>query len=1143
MAHSVLGQGRRTAQGLVPDVVKQLTPKQPLPADSNLRLALALPLRNQQALTELLQQLYDPRSPSFHAFLSSSEFTALFGPTEEDYQALIRFVERNGFTVVGKHPNRLVLDVQGSVSNIERAFSITLHRYSHPTEQRDFFAPDQEPSVPLDLRMADMWGLTDFYRPVPLSHRVDPSRVAPRNFTGSAPGGSYQGRDFRNAYVPGSSLVGSGQIAAVAEFDGYYANDITAYETGCGYTNVPLQNVLVDGVSGTPGYSGLANAVAEVSLDIELIIAIAPGLAKLMVYEGANPYDVFNKIATDNLAKQISCSWAWGVGPTHNWGHPGTRILDSQLQQMAAQGQSFLQASGDSDAYTGNQAISSSGGPSPVDSIYVTSVGGTTLTMNGVGTSFASETVWNWGNNTGSGGGVSPNYAIPSWQAGVSMASNNGSTVNRNIPDVAMTADEVYVVYNNGSADVFGGTSCAAPLWAGFAALANQQSVAAGGTTIGFLNPALYSIASGSNYNACFHDTTTGNNIGSHTPGLYFAVTNYDLATGLGSPNGTNLINALAPLAAPSFVTQPASQTATNGQTVVISATAGGQSPLSYQWLFNGTNLAASGNISGINSNILTIASATTNNSGNYQLVVTNGSGSVTSSVAVLVIGSPPVFTSMPTNLTVLTGGDAVLSGTVSGSLPLIYQWLKNGTNLPSGSGISGTTSNVLTLTAVTTISSGQYRLKATNSFGSVTSSIATLTVVLPPTITTSSLTNSIIECGTNNLTFTITVSGTPPLSYQWSLDAAPLTGATNTSLSLSNLHLPNHTVGVTVTNLYGNTTTNALVTVHDTLAPVITLSGTNPIYIELGGAYVEPGATAFDLCMGNLSVGISGAVNTNSPGTNTVAYGAIDGNGNTNTVNRIVVVRDTTPPTILSSFSNLVLAAGSNCSAVMPDVTGTNYILATDQSGSLTFSQTPTNGAALPLGTNMVVITVTDSSGNASYSTNQITVQDQTPPVILTQPQSQTNATGSTAVFSATATACTPLAFQWYFNQSALATETNSSLVLSNLNSGAAGDYFVIASASGGSTTSSVATLTISSSGDSRPNIISVATAAEGIALQFGGSPGSTQVLEATADVTPQAGWLPLATNTLDTTGTWQFTDLEVTNFQQRFYRLRLGP
>jgi hypothetical protein len=613
---------------------------------------------------------------------------------------------------------------------------------------------------------------------------------------------------------------------------------------------------------------------------------------------------------------------------------------------------------------------------------------------------------------------------------------------------------------NNGSSGGFGGTSCAAPLWAGFCALVNQQSVAASGTTVGFLNPALYAIAHGTNYNACFHDITTGNNIGANTPGLFNAVTNYDLATGLGTPNGTNLINALAPRNWPYFLTQPSSQTVTNGTSLTFSATAGGQSPLNYQWLFNGTNLPAGGNISGTTSNVLSITAATTNNAGNYSLIVTNSYGSVTSGVAVLNVGFAPAFSAPPANLTILSGSNAVFSATANGSLPLAFQWRKNGANISNGTGISGATSNVLTLTAVTTNSSGNYNLFVTNNFGVSTSSLATLTVVLPPTIT-GSLTNQTIECG-SNITLAVTASGTPPLNFQWSFDDAPISGATNTSLSLTNIHLPNHTVTLVVTSLYASLASNAVLAVHDTLAPVIMLNGSNPIYVELGSAFTDPGATANDLCAGSVPVVASGTVNTNEVGTNTLTFMANDGSGNTNTATRAVIVRDTTPPSISWSFTNLTLAADTSCGAQIPDVTGTNFILASDLSGALTISQSPADGTVLLMGTNIAVITVADVYGNAACSTNTIVVRDQTPPQILTQPQSQTNLVGTTANFSVGATACTPLAFQWFSNSVALAAGTNSTLTLSNITSAASGNYFIVVTASGGSATSTVATLTV---------------------------------------------------------------------------------
>jgi hypothetical protein len=1132
-------EARYFLQGQVPDVVARLQVQRLMPATNRLQLSIGLPLRNGDALDELIRELYDPGSTNYHKFITPPEFAARFGPAQSDYQALIKFAVANGFTIVRTHGNRLVLDVEASATNVERAFHVTLHTYRHPKEPRNFFAPDTNPSVPTNLPVADIWGLSDYALPQPMAIKMSPAQITPLNYNGSGPGGDYQGGDFRNAYSAGSSLTGAGQIVAVAEFDGYYANDISSYETQCGYANVPLQNILLNSVSGTPGYSGLPNAVTEVSLDIELAIAMAPGLAKVVVYEGSSPYSVFSQIATDNSAGQVSCSWTWGVGPARNWIHHNrTSTLDSILSQMVVQGQAFFQASGDDDAYTGSQAMNSSTGPIPVDSVYVTSVGGTSLNMNGSGGFWSSESAWNYGGNTGSGGGISPNYNIPSWQTSVSMSANAGSTIYRNIPDVAMTADAVQVVYGNGLSGAFGGTSCAAPLWAGFCALVNQQSIALSGTTAGFLNPALYAIGNGTGYAYCFHDITAGNNVGGNTPGLFNAVAGYDLCTGWGTPNGMNLINALTSVL-PFFYSQPTNQNVAGGTSLTFSVAVGGPTPFGFSWLLNGTNLSSGGNVSGTSSSTLSITSATANNAGNYSVIVINVSGSVTSSIATLAVGVAPDFSIQPTNLAILAGGNAAFSALASGSTPLSYQWLKNGMNLSNGTGIFGVNNTNLTLAGVTANSAANYALVASNVFGSVTSSVAVLTVLLPATIN-GTLTNQTIQCG-GNAVFAIAASGTPPLNYLWSLDGTPVPGANSNSVSLINVHLPSHTVSVVVTNLYGGVTNNATLAVHDTIPPVITPNGGNPIYVELGNTFTNPVYAAIDTCAGSVPVSISGNVNTNMIGTNILTYTATDGNGNTNSVTLTVIVRDTTPPTISWSFTNLVLATDTNCVAPMPVVTGTNFIVANDLSGALTITQNPTNNFVLPLGTNVVVLTVADASGNTAFSTNAIVVQDQTPPLILSQPQSQTNIIGTTANFSIAATACTPLACQWFFNNAALSSQTNITLTLVSVNLTNVGNYSVTVAASGGSTTSVVATLTVY---DSAPVITSVFANTNGsFTLNLLGTPGDTYVLETTTNLVSTGGWQPIATNTLDTNSVWQFNDAEATNYSQRFYRLKLGP
>src|SRR5262249_39116125 len=246
----------------------------------------------------------------------------------------------------------------------------------------------------------------------------------------------------------------------------------------------------------------------------------------------------------------------------------------------------------------------------------------------------------------------------------------------------------------------------------------------------------------------------------------------------------------------------------------------------------------------------------------------------------------------------------------------------------------------------------------------------------------TGQLTNRTVECG-SNVTLNATVSGTLPLSFQWSVDGTPVPGATSSILSLINVHPPNHPVAFTVTNLYGSVTSNVLVTVRDTIPPTITLNGITPMSIELGSSFTDPGASANDSCAGAVPVVTTGNVNANALGTNTLVYIADDGNGNTNSTTRKVIVRDTTPPEVLWSFTNLIVAADSTCGAPMPDVTGTNFIIATDLSGIPTISQLPTIITPLLHGTNMFVLTATDASSNAVFSTNAIIVLDQTPPVI----------------------------------------------------------------------------------------------------------------------------------------------------------------
>ena len=250
-------------------------------------------------------------------------------------------------------------------------------------------------------------------------------------------------------------------------------------------------------------------------------------------------------MASENIAKQLSCSWGWlPADPTAD---------DVFFEEMAAQGQSFFAASGDDGAF--DAAIS----PFfyPAEDQYVTTVGGTHLTTSGPGGAWISETVWN-SEGAGSGGGISSDgIPQPSYQTGLATTANGGSPTLRNVPDVAMEADfDNYSCQAHACYGDWAGTSFAAPRWAGFMALVNQQAVEAGTAPsggIGFLNPPLYQLAQGANAGNDLHDIVSGNNKTENQPVWFSAVAGYDLTTGWGSANGQGLIDDLAGPQVPGF--------------------------------------------------------------------------------------------------------------------------------------------------------------------------------------------------------------------------------------------------------------------------------------------------------------------------------------------------------------------------------------------------------------------------------------------------------------------------------------------------------------------------------------------------------------------------------------------------------------
>jgi kumamolisin len=640
---------------------------------------IVLALRHQPELENFLQEVYDPSSPSYRHFVTVPEFTERFGPSQEDYDALISFAKANGLTVLGGSRDSMDVQFKASVGAIEKAFHVTLNVYQHPAENRTFFAPDREPTVDLPFQLWHITGLDNYSIPRPLFVKSD--LKVQSAISGSCPGNSYCGSDMRAAYYGNGALNGTGQTLGLLEYAGYDIADLNTYFKNVGQTdNVPVTGVSTDGTSLSCLAADDCDDTEQI-IDMTQSISMAPALTTLYVYVGSSDTAMLSSMSTHNpLDAQLSSSWGWDQNAGGD---------DPYFEKFAAQGQNFFQAAGDSGAYP------KFGAPFwPSISQYVTTVGGTDLITSGAGGPWSSETAWVDGGGGYTAGPKLP--LIPAWQQlpGVITAANEGSTTYRNAPDVAAESNfDFYYCSDQAACKTgLGGTSFAAPMWAGFMALVNQQAVANGDPTLGFINPAIYNIGVGSSYNSDFHDITSGSN-------GYPTTVGYDLATGWGSPTGAALINALAGSGGqtPSFTltanpTSLSISQGSNGTSTITVVPANG---------FDGSvTLSASGLPSGVTSgfsanpttstSVLTLTASASAATGTSTITIKGISGSLTETTTVgltvtAAAGSPVVTLSA----TSLAWGNIVVDAT-SAAKPVTVTNSGTGTLNISGIAVSG---------------------------------------------------------------------------------------------------------------------------------------------------------------------------------------------------------------------------------------------------------------------------------------------------------------------------------------------------------------------------------------------------------------------------------------------------------------------
>jgi len=551
--------------GQVAPLIRQAHLLQATDPSQQLNLSIGMQLQNTSELDSLLGAMYDPQSQQYHQYLTASQFEQLFAPTSDQVQQVASYVQSQGLTVASIAPNNLLIDATGSVAQVQQTFHVQINNYQ--VGNHTFYANAAPPSVPTSISqlISSIGGLDNSVHYQPLYHRLagqnhgyfmpspTPSGFGPKDLTGA----------YDAATLQSAGTLGDNQTIAIFELDGYQSSDITQYFQNYGLATPTISNVLVDNFNGSAGQGAI-----EDSLDIEVVGAMAPH-ANQIVYEGPNTTqglnDTYNQIVHDNKAHVVSTSWGLCEA---NTGAAELQTLDNIFKQGAAEGISYFAAAGDSGAYDcgdGTLAVDS-----PADDPYVTGVGGTNLQLNAG--AYGSESVWSNPSDTqrspngaGGGGGISNTFVQPSWQTGTGVINptySSGTPCNapggqycREVPDVSADADPatgyaVYCTVTNAGCPAsgwisVGGTSAAAPLWAGSMALINQYLLAQGKTVVGSANAALYGLFNAQQQLSPFHDVTSGNNL--HYP----ATAGYDLASGIGTPDISNIAHDLALIPGP----------------------------------------------------------------------------------------------------------------------------------------------------------------------------------------------------------------------------------------------------------------------------------------------------------------------------------------------------------------------------------------------------------------------------------------------------------------------------------------------------------------------------------------------------------------------------------------------------------------
>jgi len=756
---------RQTLHGHVPADVAHLKVVERLPASRRLQLSITLALRDPQSLDELLGQISDPASPNYGKSLTPAQITEKFAPSEKDYQSVIDFAKAHGLTITGRHSNRVILDVQGSVSDIEKALHVTLGIYKHPREARNFYAPDAEPWLDLAVPVARIAGLDDFA-----------SRITPVITSGTAVTAT-QGREF--SY----QITASGGPASYEATDlppGLALDSLNGLISGVPTTRSTSTVVLSAGNAGGTGTAMLRLTVQP--LYYWSNIACSPGDAGTIDGTGtgaefrsptsAKP-DTTGGIVyvaepdAGTIRKMAPSATGWAVttiagtagvtgtadGPGNKalFNSPGDVIADSKgnlyvadlknqtIRKMTPSGTNWVATtlagipgvSGTADG-TGQEAQFNAPGALAMDgddTIYMSDIANLTvrkLTLSGTGCTVATIAgrAGQSGSTDGSGSearfaqpegvvvdGHGNVYVVDSWNFTVRKLTFSGTTWT--VTTIAGSPLQA------GSADGPGR----------IARFNSPAGLALDGNGTLYVSDCVNHTVrrltlSGTDWMV---DTIGGSAGQTGTQDGLGSAARFSFPQGVAADNAGNLYvadwrNQRISMGTPApFITSPSAATAAYG------------TPFSYQIISAGnpTSYNATGLPPGLNVNTASgLITGTPATSGTSHVTISaNNIAGIGSAPLVITVPQPPpppAIIMRPAAQTVTAGKPAGFTVNATGSRPFIFQWYKNGIPIP------GAINSSSTLPAASTRDAGDYTVTVTDSYGFTTSGTCNL-VVNPP--------------------------------------------------------------------------------------------------------------------------------------------------------------------------------------------------------------------------------------------------------------------------------------------------------------------------------------------------------------------------------------------------------------------------